>query len=162
MKVTIKNNDLYWLAGLLEGEGSFMKGPPSAPNRPVISMQMTDKDIIEKAANIIGIGYCENKSTERKGYKKCWSVRTTGSRAMSIMRQVFSIMGERRQEQITKALDSHDPNKAQIRLTEEDVKKLRKLYETGAFTQQQLADKFKIDRTTANKIIKRKKWPHIE
>jgi hypothetical protein len=23
--------DLYWLAGLLEGEGTFIPGPPSAP-----------------------------------------------------------------------------------------------------------------------------------
>jgi hypothetical protein len=36
---------LIWLAGILEGEGSFMKGPPSSPNRPVISMVTTDIDV---------------------------------------------------------------------------------------------------------------------
>ena len=27
---------LYWLAGILEGEGTFMSGPPSRPNAPVV------------------------------------------------------------------------------------------------------------------------------
>ena len=25
----------YWLAGILEGEGTFMSGPPSEPNSPI-------------------------------------------------------------------------------------------------------------------------------
>lgn len=46
--------DVSWLAGLMEGEGSFMKGPPSSPNQPVLSLVMTDKDVVQRAADILG------------------------------------------------------------------------------------------------------------
>ncbi len=40
--------ELHWLAGLLEGEGSFMVGPPSDPRRPAIAVQMTDEDVMRR------------------------------------------------------------------------------------------------------------------
>ena len=49
---------LYWLAGILEGEGSFMKGVPSNPNSPRIAIQMTDKDVLEKVAAIFKVSVC--------------------------------------------------------------------------------------------------------
>jgi hypothetical protein len=30
----IEESDLHWRAGLLEGEGGFLAGPPSAPRSP--------------------------------------------------------------------------------------------------------------------------------
>lgn len=52
----ISERSLYWLAGLLEGEGSFMKGPPSSPGLPVIRMVMIDRDVVERAASMLGCG----------------------------------------------------------------------------------------------------------
>ena len=49
--------DLYWLAGLLEGEGSFMRGPPSRPNMPAIAIQMTDEDVIQRVAQLWAVCY---------------------------------------------------------------------------------------------------------
>lgn len=43
-----------WLAGLLEGEGTFVAGPPSAPTVPLIRLVMTDGDIVQRAAGLIG------------------------------------------------------------------------------------------------------------
>jgi hypothetical protein len=43
-------SDLHWLAGLLEGEGSFLKGPPSAPRHPILALQMTDEDVVARVA----------------------------------------------------------------------------------------------------------------
>lgn len=48
------DSDLYWLAGLLEGEGTFVAGPPSAPTVPLIRLVMTDGDIVQRAAGLIG------------------------------------------------------------------------------------------------------------
>jgi hypothetical protein len=48
--------ELYWLAGLLEGEGSFVKGPPSRPNCPIVQLAMTDGDVVERAARLLGRG----------------------------------------------------------------------------------------------------------
>ena len=45
--------DLHWLAGLLEGEGTFMTGPPSAPRAPVIQFWMTDRDVVERAGAML-------------------------------------------------------------------------------------------------------------
>lgn len=50
----ISNEDLHWLAGLLEGEGSFLKGPPSAPRHPVVALQMTDEDVVSRVAAMFG------------------------------------------------------------------------------------------------------------
>ena len=44
--------ELHWLAGLLEGEGSFMTGPPSSPGLPVIAVNMTDQDVMARLGRI--------------------------------------------------------------------------------------------------------------
>ena len=46
--------ELHWLAGLLEGEGSFMTGPPSSPGLPVIAVNMTDHDVMARLGRIFG------------------------------------------------------------------------------------------------------------
>ena len=46
--------ELHWLAGLLEGEGSFMTGPPSSPGLPVIAVNMTDQDVMARLGRIFG------------------------------------------------------------------------------------------------------------
>ena len=38
--------EIAWLAGLLEGEGSFMPGPPSNPRMPIICLAMNDADVM--------------------------------------------------------------------------------------------------------------------
>jgi len=51
--------DLYWLAGLLEGEGSFLKPAPCEPKHPRVALCMTDFDIVMRAANLFGVNYAE-------------------------------------------------------------------------------------------------------
>ena len=46
---------LYWLAGLLEGEGSFLKPPPSKPTRVILSVEMTDRDLLERVAAMLAV-----------------------------------------------------------------------------------------------------------
>jgi hypothetical protein len=43
--------ELAWLAGLLEGEGSFMPGPPSNPRMPIICLAMNDEDVMARRAD---------------------------------------------------------------------------------------------------------------
>jgi hypothetical protein len=45
--------DLHWLAGLLEGEGRFIPGPPSAPRTPAVVLTMADRDIVDRAAILL-------------------------------------------------------------------------------------------------------------
>lgn len=48
----ISEFDLAWLIGILEGEGSFYAN--KKPQPPRVSVNMTDKDIIEKVAKLFG------------------------------------------------------------------------------------------------------------
>lgn len=45
--------DLYWLAGLLEGESSFQKPMHSEPKYPRLKLSMNDYDIVEKVATFL-------------------------------------------------------------------------------------------------------------
>ena len=54
--------NIAWLAGLLEGEGSFQLDNRSAKRyqkstvllSPILKISMTDKDVIKKVANMLG------------------------------------------------------------------------------------------------------------
>lgn len=45
-----------------------------------------------------------------------------------------------------------------VKLTKQDVKSIRKLYESKNFTQQQLADKFNISQSNISYIIRKETW----
>lgn len=93
--------DLYWLAGLMEGEGSFMvvrqmtRG--RATYRPTMVVAMTDFEPVERVSQI----------TESKIYRyfaksgKCvYRVQACGRKAMEWMQTLYSLMSPRRQSQI--------------------------------------------------------------
>lgn len=101
--------DFHWLVGLLEGEGSFGKSPPSAPGGVRIAVQMTDRDVIERVAALWGVSFC-GTSTAKKHHKKGWSTQIRGSRAGVLMEQLKPFMSKRRQAQIEAALDGYVPN----------------------------------------------------
>ena len=87
-----------WLAGILEGEGWFgrIKG------YPIIEINMTDLDVIERVADLFGaIGISTiQRSKIKPTYKNSYRTRATGERAKMIMRAVCPWLGERRQQAI--------------------------------------------------------------
>jgi len=83
-----------------------MKGPPSDPNRPKIKIGMTDRDVIEKVADLFGIEYIAE--IDREDYKTSYKVQVRGTKAMDLMRELYPLMGERRQQQIDEAINSYD------------------------------------------------------
>jgi hypothetical protein len=97
---------LHWLAGLLEGEGSFCAGIPSRPYSPIIIIKMTDEDTISKVASIFRVKYYLSTPTryEEKGWKPAFAVRITGKHAVDWMTLLRPLMGKRRQAQIAKAI----------------------------------------------------------
>lgn len=119
----IPEPEVNWLAGLLEGEGSFLTGTPSAPNAPAISMAMVDADVVRRAADLLGV----NRIFARKGKGKAqdsYQFRLRGRRAVDAMRQLHPLMGSRRQAQIQRALASNDPHyrsRCRGTLTDEQV-----------------------------------------
>lgn len=94
----ISTQQIAWLAGLLEGEGSFMW-----TKTPVISVQMTDRDIVCRVASIIG-GNVAGPYVNKYGHKPTWACRVYGPRAAGWMMTLFTFLGERRQAKISDVL----------------------------------------------------------
>lgn len=98
--------DISWLAGLLEGEGSFVWHQASRDKgRPRIQLQMTDKDVMEKACNILMSPLCGpygSNQTKLGGGKKKETYYTacSGQQAAAWMMTLYTLMGERRKQQI--------------------------------------------------------------
>lgn len=124
--------DRYWLAGLLEGEASFMKPAPSAPNKPIIRLQMTDRDVVARAAILMGVKCSEHQWSKRyadKDWKPTFMATVKGIRAVQLMRDLYPLLGERRQAQIDRALAAYTPR--QPKISETDAQELARRYHAG-------------------------------
>ena len=104
----VENADLHWLAGLLEGEGSFLTGPPSAPRYPVLALQMTDQDVVARVAVMFGrkLGRWQSRHAREQ---PVFLVRITGAKAVAWMTALRPLMGQRRRAPIDRAVASHAP-----------------------------------------------------
>lgn len=123
---------LYWLAGLLEGEGSFCAAPPSKSAKPYIYVSMTDEDVIAKVAAIFDVKYhlSRPKQGRDKNWRPIFAVRLTGKRAVELMTMLKPMMGERRQAQIDKAVATYRDEKHRA-LTPEQMEELRHRSQNG-------------------------------
>lgn len=127
-------NEKYWLAGILEGEGSFMEGPPSDPNRPRISIQMCDRDIIERVAELFGIEYIHECEGRKENWSTTYQIQVRGESAIELMRLLKPIMGKRRSRQIEDAIASYNENygtESRSDYSEEKVRRAWKLIQNG-------------------------------
>lgn len=103
--------DIAWLAGILEGEGSFMLKTKRGFNGTIsISLQMTDKDIVDRCAKILNTkvyGPYISKQTKLDGSskKETYLLNVFGSNAASWMMTLFSFLGIRRQEKVIELLN---------------------------------------------------------
>jgi hypothetical protein len=122
----ISELDLHWLAGLLEGEGSFMVGPPSAPRSPVIQFWMTDRDVVERAGAMLDSAVAA-VPPRRAHWKTAYAVRLRGPRAVVWMRRLRPLMGTRRRAQIDRALASFGPDPRRLLDSARAVDALRRL-----------------------------------
>lgn len=96
--------DLIWLAGLLEGEAYF----GSTWRSPMVSIGMADRDVIQRARDIMGATWWGEYKRGRK-YKKIYRCYVTGPYAAGLMMTVYSLMGIRRKWQIALALSKYKP-----------------------------------------------------
>jgi len=97
--------DLGWLAGLLEGEGSFMQLKES-PGVPVLSIGMIDEDVIAKAAMLMGVSY--HPHALPSGKTRYQLMIRGNRRARRIMETLLPFMSARRKTQIEMALRTNE------------------------------------------------------
>jgi len=101
MAVDIK--DIYWLAGLIEGEGCF----GIYVNVPRLQIAMTDRDTIEKCCRILNANIYNNSSNPSKPdhYKDRYECVIRGQVAIEWMLTLYSLMSKRRQNKILQILE---------------------------------------------------------
>ena len=95
----ISLNDLYWVAGFLEGEGSFCKNGGTI----CVSASQVQKEPIDRLKKLLGGGLNVFSAKNVKGsmYHR-WQL--YGKKAESLMKMLFPIMSPKRQNQISSAL----------------------------------------------------------
>lgn len=99
--MTHTTKDLAWLAGLLEGEGSFTDSGSSV----MLQVVMTDSDVIERAAAILGVK--TRKPWKPKGDRKiAYGCFVCGVRAIGWMMTLYQFFGERRQRRIREIIEA--------------------------------------------------------
>ncbi|HEX2907188.1 MAG TPA: hypothetical protein VHO69_10035 [Phototrophicaceae bacterium] len=98
------DKELFWLAGLLEGEGLFQKGAPCEPKYPQIKINMTDYDVITHVTNLFDVTYIQTSIPKYDHWKPNYGTLVKGKRAVRLMCQLYPLMGERRRQQIETAI----------------------------------------------------------
>lgn len=109
-------SNIRWLAGLLEGEGyftTFRKRPGPGVGHgmgTVIGVGMTDRDVIEKYADVLqtelGVKTNVRHQPGKTNRKDMWVVRTENKEdVVKLGLAVFVHMGERRKQAIANQLE---------------------------------------------------------
>lgn len=95
---------LGWVAGFLEGEGSFLH-PNKNGSTVVVCATQVQLDPLERLKNLYGGSiYLKTKTKGRPNEKPRYVWTITGKRAANIMWSILSIMSPRRQYQIYDSL----------------------------------------------------------
>ena len=105
------NEQQSWLAGLLEGEGSFFLGNLQQRGNIRVSMTSTDYDILTRVIELTAAGHIYKQKRydrTRDAHRQAWAWQVTKEAdAARIMEAVLPLMGERRSAKIRELLDHY-------------------------------------------------------
>lgn len=109
----ISDLDLYWLAGLLEGEGSFSNSRNTVKGKvylyPKIVVSMVDRDIIQRVCDIFNTSVYEIPAKSiRPGHQIQFRATLTGAKAAGLMKKLLPVMGDRRSSRIMSVLEAYE------------------------------------------------------
>lgn len=93
--------NLAWLAGLLEGEGSFI----SSAGRVMIALEMTDEDIVRRVQTLTGVGGVWQTTKRQAHHKQAWRWAAQGqAEVKELLETLLPLMGQRRTIKIIECL----------------------------------------------------------
>jgi hypothetical protein len=93
--------EVAWLAGILEGEGSFLSGASIG-----ITVAMTDQDVIQRLQSLTGVGRIHKVGRQKAHHKDAWvwAVRRR-THIRLLIDAVLPWLGQRRSVAALKVLD---------------------------------------------------------
>ncbi len=93
--------DLYWLAGLWEGEGcfGFHCGSGNRSGYPYATLKMTDKDVIDKVGSLLHKSTTVHKPKDL-GHQIQYGVCLCSRKAIGLAMTLFPLLGKRRRARI--------------------------------------------------------------
>jgi len=100
-----EDHKIAWLAGILEGEAHFSleRDQKGFHNCTIIRivLRMTDGDVVQRAADIMGSRVSRHRPASLKShYKDQFWTKVSGQKAANILRQILPFMGARRTARI--------------------------------------------------------------
>lgn len=95
----MSRDDLLWLAGLLEGEGTFDLHRGKYPR---VRVGMSDRDVVGRAATLLGARV--RLSLKPAPNAAMWHAEISGTKATEIMVAILPHMGARRSAKIAAVL----------------------------------------------------------
>ena len=101
----------YWLAGILEGEGTFLSGPPSQPNSPIVRISMTDADVVTRAAALLHRAVTPTRA-RKAHHKQPFITQIKGAEAVALMVAIRPVLGPDRRAQVDRVLAAWVPGRA--------------------------------------------------
>lgn len=101
--------DLWWLSGLLEGEGTFTATRTQGHSYPVVKVSMCSEDVVTRASHLLAAVSVTVHEPEHEGWSVVYGAAISGSDAANWMRRLRSQMGRRRTEAIDAALALYQP-----------------------------------------------------
>lgn len=99
----LSESERNWLAGLFEGEASFLRPAPSSPHCPVIRLQMCDRDVVHRVAGLICRAAYQVKRC-RPGHRPSFVTSIKGRPAIDLMLDLAPLLSEARRAQIRRSL----------------------------------------------------------
>jgi hypothetical protein len=150
--------DLNWLAGLLEGEAWFgWKGTP------IIAVQMSDLDVIKRVAQLFDRQwYPIRKDSRNKNGRPMYQVGISSQPAIELMQDLYLLMGERRKKQIRDVIVAYNKQLKVIpRLKVNKIRKIKQLYRTGNYTYKKLANMYSVCEGTIGRIIRGERYSNV-
>lgn len=105
--MTWERESLAWLAGLFEGEGCITTAGKSN-GLYVLRLAMTDFDVVERAAAVVGVGRLYDAPPGKPGDKpqRLWVVSKSAD-VQAVLAAIWPWLGERRRQRAREALVGH-------------------------------------------------------
>lgn len=142
--------EVAWLAGLLEGEGSFAMTGRSIS----IVVNMIDQDIIERAATLLeGYVYGPIRSASVPSHHQpIWRAQVKGPNAAGWMMTIYRLLGSRRRSQVARALTDWRAMRY-VRISPVIERSIIEAWDAGCRTKLHLARRFRVSRGTVYRVL---------